>query len=420
MGMEVGISGHEWVRRRLEVGRALNRLSAREVATLKDVGRHADGGGLYLRISASGGRSWVFMSTVDGKRTEVGLGAARSLTLASARSLAGSMREAVALGRDPRRLIEKEPEPETRPTPTFGDFAEDFISSVEAGWKNPTHRLQWRTSLRDHAAKLTTVPIDKIDTDLVLDVLKPIWLAKAETASRVRGRIEKILDAAKARGFRPKDALNPAALRGHLSLLLPKQSGMARGHHKALPYSQMPAFMAALARREALAARCLEFTILTAARSGEALGARWSEIDFERQQWTVPAERMKAGREHIVPLSTRAISVLQTLVPDSERPSPKVFSINGAARSNMAMTMLLRRMNVDDATVHGFRSTFRDWAGDETNFPRELIEQALAHTVASKVERAYRRGTAIERRRELMETWAQFVTGSEHSGKAEL
>lgn len=390
------------------MARTLNKLTARQVATIRDTGRHADGGGLYLRVTSAGGRSWVFMTAAAGRRQEIGLGAAKALPLAAARELAASMRQAVATGRDPRQLLQ--PLATATPAvPAFGAFAEEFIASVEAGWKNPVHRQQWRHSLRDHASALNNVPVDQVGTERVLAVLRPIWLTKAETAGRVRGRIERILDAAKARGLRPVDAMNPATLRGHLALLLPRQSGMARGHHPALPYAEAPTFMAALRDRSALAARCLEFLILTAARSGEALGAQWAEMDLSRRLWTVPAVRMKAKQEHVVPLSGPAIAVLEALMPAADLPTGRVFAVAGASRSNMAMAMLLRRMGRGDITVHGFRSTFRDWAGDETSYPRELIEQALAHTISNKAERAYRRGTAIERRRELMEQWADYL-----------
>jgi integrase len=401
-------SGHEWAQG-CQMSRTLNRLSARQVAALKEPGRHADGGGLYLRVSAAGARSWVFMTVKEGKRAEIGLGSAASIPLTKARQLAVQMREAATGGTDPRSVTRRE-EPAPAPAITaFGDFAESYIASVEAGWKNPVHRQQWRNSLRDHAASLSAMRIESVDTDAVLAVLTPIWLAKPETASRLRGRIEKILNAAKARGLRPRESMNPAAWRGHLSLLLPAQSKLSRGHHAALPFEQAQTFMAELRTRSALAARCLEFTVLTAARSGEALGATWGEVDLTRKLWTVPAVRMKAGAEHVVPLSQPVLNLLSKLLPEQPSASARIFAVNGATRSNMAMTMLLRRMKVDNATVHGFRSTFRDWAGDTTGYPRELIEQALAHTVSNKAERAYRRGTAIERRRELMQAWAEYL-----------
>jgi integrase len=248
--------------------------------------------------------------------------------------------------------------------------------------------------------------VDTIATDDVLAVLKPIWTTKAETASRVRGRIEKVLDAAKAKGFREGE--NPARWRGHLDHLLPRPSKLARGHHAAMPYEDVAAFIAKLRKRQASAALALELCILTAARSGEILGMRWSEIDLNKEMWTVPASRMKAGREHRVPLSRRALSILQEL--ETMKTSDFVFP--GQARnrplSSMSIEMLLRRMEVNDATVHGFRSSFRDWAGNVSSFPRELIETALAHVIGDKAEQAYRRSDALEKRRKLMNAWAAY------------
>lgn len=393
------------------MSRALNRLTVRQVSALKVPGRHADGGGLYFRITAGGARSWVFMAAVGGRRVEIGLGGESSVTLASARRLAAEMREAVAAGNDPRRVIARDIIEAELAVPTFGAFSDRYIASVEAGWKNEVHRQQWRNSLRDHAFLLREKPVDDISIEDLLAVLRPIWLTKIETAKRVRGRIEKILDAAKARGIRSPDALNPAAWRGNLALLLPSQSKVARGHHAALPWVNAPQFVAELRCRKAVAARCLEFVILTAARSGEALAASWGEIDLEAKLWTIPAERMKAGAEHVVPLSPTAITLLGNIKPDQPKPADPIFAVGGAARSNMAMAMLLRRMGHGNITTHGFRSTFRDWAGDATNFPREIVEQALAHTIQNKAERAYRRGTAIERRRELMTAWADYLCG---------
>jgi integrase len=392
------------------MSRTLNRLTTRQVATLKVAGRHADGGGLYLRITPAGARSWVFMTARDGKREEIGLGAASTVSLATARQLAARMRDAIAFGDRPRSVLQAAAEAAAPALPTFSEFADSYISSIEEGWKNAVHRQQWRNSLRDHANHIANIPVDQVDTENVIAVLSPIWLTKAETARRVRGRIERILDAAKARGLRSRDAMNPAAWRGHLALLLPPQGKLARGHHAALPFKDAPAFLALLTQREAMSARCLEFVILTAARSGEALGATWSEIDMEGRLWTVPAARMKAGAEHQVPLSDAAIALLKSIAPAKTNRSAKVFDVGGTVRSNMAMTMLLRRLKYGHITTHGFRSTFRDWAGDATNFPREVIEQALAHTIQNRAERAYRRGTAIERRRELMEAWGIFLS----------
>ena len=267
-------------------------------------------------------------------------------------------------------------------------------------------KAQWKSTLATYAAPLRNKPVDTIATDDVLAVLKPIWTTKAETASRVRGRIEKVLDAAKAKGFREGE--NPARWRGHLDHLLPKPSKLARGHHPAMPYEEVAGFIAELRKREVSAAVALELCILTAARSGEIFGMRWPEIDFDKKIWTVPAERMKAGREHRVPLSPRAVAILRKL----EKVKTGEFVFPGQSRnkplSNMAMEMVLRRMKIEDATVHGFCSSFRDWAGNVSNFPREIIEMALAHVIGDKAEQAYRRGDALEKRRKLMEAWAAY------------
>jgi integrase len=262
------------------------------------------------------------------------------------------------------------------------------------------------STLETYAAPLRSKPVDTITTDDVLAVLKPIWTRKPETASRVRGRIEKVLDAAKAKGFREGE--NPARWRGHLDHLLSKPSKLARGHHAAMAYEEVAAFLADLRQREGTAALALELCVLTAARSGEVLGMQWSEIDFDKKIWTVPAERMKAGREHRVPLSSRAAAILRQF----EKLKVGDFVFTGQARnkplSNMAMEMVLRRMKVEDATVHGFRSSFRDWAGNVSSFAREVVETALAHVIGEKAEQAYRRGDALEKRRKLMDAWASY------------
>lgn len=391
------------------MARAINILSVRKVAALSGVGRHSDGGGLYLRITPAGAKCWVFMTAAGGKRTEIGLGSATAVTLATARGLAAEMREATALGRNPRQVLERLKPVQVQAVPSFAVFSEDYIASVESGWKNASQAQQWRNSLRDHASNLADKQIDAISTQEVLECLQPIWLKIPETAGRVRGRIERVLDAAKARGYIERDSANPARLRGHLDLLLPKLPSLSRGHHAALPFKDMPKFLAELRQRPALAARCLEFTILTAARSGEALGATWHEIDIEGQVWRVPASRMKAAAEHVVPLSDVALHLLQQLRPRNPRDQDLVFAVAGSRRSNMAMSMLLRRMGYGHVTTHGFRSSFRDWAGDCTNHPREVIEGALAHTIQNKAERAYRRGTAVERRRSLMQDWCGYL-----------
>jgi integrase len=272
------------------------------------------------------------MASKDGKRAEIGLGAATAVSLSTARRIAGEMREAIALGSDPRQVIEHQGHGDAPTVPSFGEFAEDYIASVESGWRNEVHRQQWRNSLRDHAVTLRHQPIDQIDTDAVLEVLRPIWSTKPETAKRVRGRIEKILDAAKARGVRPRDRMNPAMWRGHLALLLPPPSKLSRGHHAALPWKEAPGFFEALRKRQAMAAKCLEFVILTAARSGEALGATWGEIDLKERLWTIPAARMKAGAEHLVPLPARAVALLEEVRPAEVNPRAPVFAEFAALR----------------------------------------------------------------------------------------
>ena len=377
-----------------------NKLTARKVETAKP-GKYSDGGNLYLIVSDTGARKWVLRFTWRGRAKEMGLGSAASVPLAHAREKAASARRTVAQGLNP--IDERKRD---GGIPTFGEMADDVRQTLSAGFRNEKHKAQWKSTLEGYAAPLRAKPVDTIATDDVLAVLKPIWTTKAETASRVRGRIEKVLDAAKAKGFR--DGENPARWRGHLDHLLPRPSKLARGHHAAMPYQDVAAFIAQLRKREATSALALELCILTAARSGEILGMRWPEIDLDKKIWTVPAGRMKAGREHRVPLSPRAVAILRQLA----KVKIGEFVFAGQARnkplSNMAMEMVLRRMKIEDATVHGFRSSFRDWAGNVSSFPREVTETALAHVIGDKAEQAYRRGDALEKRRKLMEAWASF------------
>ncbi len=362
-----------------------------------------------MRVRASGSRSWIFVKIVDGIRRELGLGSLFDVSLAEAREEAARLRRTFREGRDPvtERLAAKR---EATPVLTFGDFAEPFIARMIQAHRNEKHRKQWLSTIRTYAADLYPQPIDSIETKDVLGVLEPIWLEKAETASRVRQRIEKILNAAKVEGHFAGD--NPARLVGHLDQLLPRQP-KSKGHHSALPYAELPSFMAQLRTRKGAAARALEFTILTAARTGETLHATWSEIDFNAAIWTMPGDRMKAGVEHQVPLSSAAIDVLTQLSQDRCDPSRKIFhNGKGSSLSNMAMMQVLRRMKRDDITVHGFRSTFRDWVGEETRHAREDAEMALAHQVGNKAERAYRRGRSLGKRREMMQDWAAFATQS--------
>jgi integrase len=289
---------------------------------------------------------------------------------------------------------------------TFAECADRLMDAMRPSWRNGKHAAQWEMTLRDYAAPLRRLPVDKITTDDVLEVLKPLWGSKPETASRLRGRIERVLDSAKAHGLRTGE--NPARWRGHLDQLLPKRQQLTRGHHAAMNYSELAAFLNDLQARQATSALALEFAILTAARSGEVLGARWDEFDLDRCVWTIPAARMKAGREHRVPLSKRVVKIVKAM--HEVRNSDFVFpgQKSGKPLSVMALEMVLRRMNVEDVTVHGFRSTFRDWAAESTNFSNEVCEAALAHVIENKVEAAYRRGDLFDKRRKLMEAWAVY------------
>jgi integrase len=338
-----------------------------------------------------------------GRSQEMGLGGV-AVSLAAARERAADARRMLAAGQNPidgARLAKAG-------RPTFGRIADDFLAAKGAEWRNAKHRAQWEMTLQKYAAPLRSRPVDGIDTTAVLEVLHPLWATIPETASRLRGRIETVLDAARARGLIGQHEANPARWRGHLDKLLPKRQKLTRGHHAAMAFAEVPDFMARLRKRDAVAALALEFTILTAARTAEALGARWDEIDFGRKVWTVPAARMKGGREHRVALSGRAMAILEKLV--AAKSGEFVFPGQRPDKplSGMAMEMVLRRMKADGVTVHGFRSSFRDWCGEVSTFPREVAEAALAHVAGDQTERAYRRGDALEKRRALMESWAQF------------
>lgn len=386
------------------MAREIDRLTPLKVKALiksGKPGRYSDGAGLYLNVSDNGGRRWVLLMRVNGKVTELGLGSAREgyVSLQQARRLARRARERIVDGEDPRE--------KPAVVVTFGEFADKLVETLKPGWRNSKHAAQWKSTLGDgYCRALRKLPVDKITTQHVLDVLQPIWSTKQETAARLRSRIECVLDAAKVKGLRSGE--NPAVWKGHLSKLLSKRQKLTRGHYAAMPYVDVPAFMTDLQAREALAGRALEFLILTAARTGDVLGARWSEFDLNGAVWTVPPERMKAGREHRVPLSAPALAIVKELFEVSI--SPYVFpgQARGKPLSSMAMEMMLRRMKVTTATVHGFRSSFRDWCGEETSFPREVAEAALAHAIGDQTEAAYRRGDALEKRRAMMVSWANY------------
>ena len=384
-------------------------------------GRHADGGGLHLLVKESGARSWVYRFMLSGKSRDIGLGAAGpdGISLADARDARDALRLKVKAGIDPLEERQREATEALAAAQaakitgmTFKAVAETYIGANEGSWRNDKHRQQWKNTLATYVYPVIgELPVAAVGTAHVLQILEPIWKAKAETASRVRGRMETILDAAKARGYREGE--NPARWRGHIAQILPVRSRLTRGHHKAMPYDAIPAFVGALHKREAVAALALEFTILTAARSGEVIGATWAEVDLDKAIWTIPADRMKAAKEHRVPLSPRAVAILEGLQPlGSEYLFP---GAKGGKLSGMAMGMLMRRMKVD-ATVHGFRSGFRDWAAECTGYAHEVAEMALAHTIENKVERAYRRGDLFDKRRRLMDDWATYCASDGAAG----
>jgi integrase len=392
----------------------IQRLSALAVARASKLGLYADGAGLYLRVGRGGAKSWAFRFMLNGKAREMGFGSFTKVGLADARKKAINARRLLSEGHDP--LVHREEEEKQRAAAenvaaarsmTFDKCAEAYISAHEVSWQNDKHRQQWRNTLSTYVSPVFgSVPVQDVGIDLIMKVVEPLWSAKTETARRVRGRIEVILDWAKVRGYRTGE--NPARWRGHLDHLLPARSKVrAVKHHAALSYTEMGAFMQDLRKMEGASAAALEFLILTVARTGEIIGARWSEINLKDRVWVVPAARMKSGREHRVPLSSAAIAILKRM-PGSKDDYPFVGQRPGAPLSNMALLMLLGRMNRGDITAHGFRSTFRDWAAERSNFAREVVEMALAHVVEDKTEAAYRRGDLFDKRRRLMDAWAEY------------
>jgi integrase len=389
----------------------LNKLSAITVTKRAKPGAYGDGGGLYLRVEPNGVKGWFFRYKRGGRSRKMGLGPTHTISLADAREKASACRKLLLEGVDPidQRRSQREGArlDKARGIP-FRACAEGLIATHSASWKNEKHRNQWRATLETYAYPVFgELPVSVIDTGLVLRVIEPIWHSKTETASRVRGRIEQVLDWAKVRGYRQGE--NPARWRGHLDKLLPARSKIRKvKHHAAMPYGEIPAFMAELRFNESISARALEFTILTAVRSSELLNAHWPEFNLENRMWVVPPGRMKAGREHRVPLCDRAIEILKTT------PTTDNFVFPGARAgkplSDMAMLELLRGVRGQGLTVHGFRSSFRDWGSEQTAYPNELLEMALAHVVSDKVEAAYRRGDMFEKRRRLMDDWARYCS----------
>lgn len=398
--------------------RTINRLTALAVTKKKKKpGYYPDGAGLYLQVSPSGSKSWIFRFMLAGKAREMGLGSLLGVSLEDARAKANEARAHLAAKRDPiavRDAEEKARRLEAARALTFDQCATAYIQAHRGGWRNAKHADQWANTLQTYASPIFgKLPVQDVDTALVMKVLEPIWGTKTETATRVRSRIELVLDWAKARKYRAGE--NPARWRGHLSHLLPKRSDVkAVRNHPALPYTEAPAFLAALRVRTGVAAMALEFVILTAARVSEATHAQWSEIDLEAAVWTVPAVRMKAKREHRVPLSDAALKVLGAL---NRQDGGFVFPGWRVKRpiTGAACLKLLRGMGYSALTVHGFRSTFRDWCAEQTNYPGEVAEAALAHTISDKTEAAYRRGDLFAKRKSLMKDWAQFCDRPERA-----
>jgi integrase len=393
------------------MARVIGRLSALNVSRAKEKGMLADGGGLYLQVGPTGSKSWIYRYMLNGRAREMGLGPLHTISLAEARKKAAECRKLKLEGIDPIEAQHAKRDAERRAAAsslTFKVCAERYIAAHRAGWRNAKHAAQWSSSLETYAYPVIgDLPVQSVEVGHVMKILEPIWATKTETASRVRGRIEAVLDWAAARGHRRGE--NPARWRGHLSELLPARSKVQKiKHHAALPYAEIGALVDMVRQQSGVAASALEFLILTATRTSETVEARWNEFDLKSAVWTIPAERMKAGKEHRVPLSGPALALLQRMT--EVRHGDYVFPGGKAGRplSNMALLNLLQRMECSDLTVHGFRSTFRDWAAERTNYPREVAEMALAHTVKDKVEAAYRRGDLFEKRGRLMSDWAAF------------
>jgi integrase len=388
-------------------------LSATKVKSLKKPGDYLDGRGLYLQVRNQSSKSWILKYSMQKRAREMGLGSAFDFDLADARDMRDRYRKLVKLGVDPiehRKTETAERTAEKAKAVTFKDAATRYIAANRSGWKNIKHASQWEATLKAYAyPTIGALPVQAIDTALLMKVLEPIWSTKPETASRVRGRIESVIAAAKARGeFKGE---NPATWKGHLDKLLPKTSKVRSvENHAALPYADLPAFVIELHKREGIAASALEFLILTAARTGEVLGATWDELDLRKSVWTIPDERMKNGREHQVPLSAPAVAVLERMSKITNGGNYVFFGqSSGRSLSNMALLVLLRRMERHDITSHGFRSTFRDWAADR-GYQDAVAEAALAHTVPDAVVAAYRRTTFFELRKQMMDDWATFAT----------
>jgi len=393
------------------MARTIAKLTALGIARTTQPGNYADGGGLYLQVTKRGAKSWIYKFMISGRAREMGLGPLHAVSLSAARAKAADCRRARIAGTDPIEARKRELTKvrlAAAKSITFAQCAEAYLVVHSVAWRSAKYAKQWgRTMERYSGALIGSLPVQDVDVSLVMKVLEPIWMSKPETATRMRERIEQVLDWAKVRGYREKE--NPARWRGHLQNLLPNSSKVRRvKHHPALPYAQVAEFMATLRKREGVSAAALEFAILTAARTSEVIGATWDEIDVQSRIWSVPAARMKANRDHRVPLSANALSILKRMHKLKQDnfvfPSGRV----GRPLSNMAFLALLKRMDRGDITPHGFRSTFRDWTAEQTDYAREVAEMALGHSVGNQVEAAYRRGDLFEKRQRLMDGWAEY------------
>jgi integrase len=406
------------------MARTIGKLTVLKVRQLKKPGLYADGGNLYLQVGKSGAKSWIYRYKAAGKQIVMGLGALHAVGLADAREAARAYRHMQAAGIDPSNAKRRERAKArlaAARTLTFDDCARSYIEAHKAGWRDGGRsERQWSSSVATYIKPVFgDAAVADVDTPAVLRVIEPIWTRKPETARRLRGRIESILDWAAARGYRQGE--NPARWRGHLANLLPLRTKVAAvEHHKALPYRELAAFTANLRKDESIAAAALDFAILTAARTGEVIGARWAEIDLDQRLWTVPAGRIKAGREHRVPLSDAAMRILEKMATVGQNDFVFPGSKGRGGLSHMAMLRVLPRLGRSDLTVHGFRSSFRDWVAEQTNFPSEAAEMALAHAVGDRVEAAYRRGDMFEVRRRLLQAWADFAGAVELGPVVEL
>lgn len=408
------------------MARAIGRLTALSVSRAKSKGIYADGGGLYLQVSAAGTKSWLFRYRMGGRKTprDMGLGSLVDVSLADAREKARDARTLIDRGIDPidaKRAMRANLALARASAVSFKEAARSYIDAHSKSWRNPKHKDQWPNTLEQYVyPSIGNLPVAAVDVNHIVKILEPIWPKKAETASRVRGRIESVLDWAKARGYRAGE--NPARWRGHLENLLPKRSKVRRvQHHPALPYVEIGAFMALLREQEGIVALAMQFLILTAARTSEVVGARWREIDIDKATWTVPADRIKAGKEHRVPLSPRAVAILKKIRPGKIDRDAYVFpgGRRGKPLSANAMLALLKRIDRTDLTVHGFRSSFRDWCAEQTNYPRDVAEMALAHAVSDQTEAAYRRGDMLDKRVLLMKDWGTYCGKVIKSGKSD-